>query len=209
MTAERFLSQPSDLLHRPIAKHGFTVDVAGVHRAEVATVVRQTAVVPEDEVRIRWHHYFGQGALVFVSERNVMFDEHSAVQNHVAIHDANMVSRYADHALDETLRRVPRIAKYHNVAVLDRFNTINKFIDEDAFLVVQRRHHADALDLYWLVKKYDDERRNANRNDQITPPEGHPCLCPAGTFDRFKIWGRGAWRFQHGSPILLNWMQSR
>ena len=127
----------------------------------------------------------------------------------MAIYDANVVSRYADHALDETLSRVPRIAKYHNVAVLDRFNSINKFIDEDAFLVIQRRHHADALDLYRLVKKYDDERRNANRNNQITPPEGHPCLCPAGAFDRFKIWGRGAWRFQHRSPILLNWMQSR
>src|SRR5437762_391074 len=113
LTAERFLSQPSHLLNGPIAKHSFAIDIPSVHRTEVATVVRQTAVVPEHEVRIRWYHYFGKGALVFVSERNVIFHEHPSVQNHVAIHDANVVSGYADHALDETLCRIPRIAEYY------------------------------------------------------------------------------------------------
>ena len=79
----------------------------------------------------------------------------------MSVHDANVISRQANHALNETLRRITRITEYHDISALDRLNAINELVDEDAFLIIQRRHHADALDLDRLIKEHNDKCGNA------------------------------------------------
>src|SRR5579872_6554229 len=81
-----------------------------------------------------------------------------------------MVSGNSDYTLYKTLRGVPRIAEYYDVAMLDGLNAIDEFIDENALLIVQGRHHAGALNLHWLVQEDDDERRNRERDDQVAHP---------------------------------------
>ena len=68
--------------------------------------------------------------------------------------------------LMKALRRVARIAEHHDVAALDRLQPVDELVDENAFLVVERRHHAGAFDLYRLVQEDDDEGRDGKRDDQ-------------------------------------------
>src|ERR1019366_2733096 len=101
--ASTTLPQPSQLLHRPISKNGFAVDVAFVHGTEVAAVVRHGAMVAEDEEAVRWNHNFAIGAGVGVIAGNVVFVEGLAVHEDLAVLDADAVAGNADHAFDVAL----------------------------------------------------------------------------------------------------------
>ena len=65
-----------------------------------------------------------------------------------------------------------------NVPALNRFQPVDKFVNEDAFLIFERRHHADAFDFYRLVEKDDDEGRNRKRDDQVAQPYAEPDAAP-------------------------------
>ena len=52
----------------------------------------------------------------------------------------------------------------------DRLQPVNELVDEDPFLIFQRRHHAGAFDLHRLIEEDDDEGGDCKRNHQITQP---------------------------------------
>ncbi len=106
------------------------------------------------------HNKFRVGARVGILGRHVGFVEGVVVHVDLPGIDANPVASHPDYAFDVALRRIARIAKDHNVAALNRFQTIDKLVDEDAFLVFERRHHAGAFDLHRLVEEDDDEGRD-------------------------------------------------
>src|SRR5258708_39560948 len=93
-----------------------------------------------------------------------------------------MVARESNDTLDETLRRVARIAKYHNVATLNRLQPINKLVDKNTFLIVKRRHHARALDSYWLIQENDEECGDSQGDHQVSHPHGKNATRASGGF---------------------------
>src|SRR5213593_3752310 len=73
------LSQPSQLLHRPISEYGFAIDEAFVDGTEVAAVVGHGAMVAEDEEGVRGNGDFWIGAGVGVIRGDVVFFDWVAV----------------------------------------------------------------------------------------------------------------------------------
>ncbi len=81
------------------------------------------------------------------------------------------IARHADHALDVALRGIARIAEHHDIAALDRFQPIHKLVDEDSFLVFERRHHAGAFHFHRLIQENDDEGGDRQRDNKVTEPD--------------------------------------
>src|SRR5580765_7313701 len=92
-------------------------------------------------------------ALVCVVSRYVILFDRAVVQKNLAVINADAVPCNTDDALDVTFRRITRIAKHHNVAALNRSKPVDKLVDEDAFLIIQRGHHAGAFYLYRLIQE--------------------------------------------------------
>src|SRR6266851_7486278 len=173
LTRQRALPQASQLLHRPISEDGFAVDVAIVHGAEVAAVVRHRAMVAEDEEAVRRNHNFTIRARVGVIAGDVVFVERLAVHVDLAILDANPVAGNSDDALDVALRSVAWIAEDDEVAALDGLPAIDKLVDEDPLLVFEAGHHAGAFNLHRLVEKDNNEGGDGERDQQIARPDRH------------------------------------
>src|SRR5579863_4406319 len=117
-----------------------------------------------------WDHYFLVGPQISVFVGNIIFFQRVVVDKNLSGNNPHTVTAHPDHALNKALRRVTWIAKYDNVATFDRLPAVNEFIDENAFLVVERRHHAGALNFYRLVKEDDDEAGNRQGYDQVPEP---------------------------------------
>src|SRR5580765_231704 len=129
-------------------------------------------MVPQHEIAVRWDDRLRVGTLVCVDGRYVVFFKLLAVHVHLAGINSDDIARHSYHPLDIAGRRIPRVAKYYDISALDRFPAVDELIDEDAFLVVERRHHAGAFDLHRLVQEDDDERRNGEGNYQVAQPDG-------------------------------------
>src|ERR1700677_1203630 len=145
------------LIHRPVAKHGFTINIALVYRTEIAAVVRHGPVIPQNEVAIRRNHRLWIRPRIGVGRRNVVFVQCFAVHIHLSAVDTDAISGYSDYAFYVALGRIARIAENDDISTGNRLQPIDEFVDEDALLVFKRRHHAGAFDFYRLVDEYDDE----------------------------------------------------
>src|SRR5690348_6490624 len=126
--------QRTNLVHRPVSEDGFAINVAGGHSTEIAAVVGEAAVISQHKIRISWNHRVRERPLVLVGSGDVILHEELAVHVNAAIHDAHVVACNTDYALDETLRRVARVAKDHNVPALDGLDPVYELVDEDALL---------------------------------------------------------------------------
>src|SRR5438477_43078 len=73
--------------------------------------------------------------------------------------------------LDVALGGIARVAENDDVAALDGLPAVDELVDEDAFLVVERGHHARAFHLHRLVEEDDDESRDRERDNQVTQPD--------------------------------------
>ena len=118
-------------------------------------------MVAEHEIGVRRNHNFGIRPPILISAGHIIFNQHLAIQKHASIDNAYVISGDPDHAFNETLLGIARIAKNHDVPALNGLDTIDEFVDEDAFLVVERRHHAGAFDFDRLIEENDDEGGDA------------------------------------------------
>src|SRR5260370_26153761 len=117
-------------------------------------------MVAQHEVGVARNNQLRIGTSVGIVARHVIFVESFSVDIHLPVLNADPVSRNANNALDVAFRGVARVAEYNNVAALDRLPAIDKLVDEDALLVFEAGHHADAFNLHWLVEKDNDESGN-------------------------------------------------
>ena len=78
----------------------------------------------------------------------------------------------ADHALDVRFRGVERKPEDHHVAALDaaEAEVVGELVDEDAFLIGQRRHHAGAFHFDRLVDEDNQDDRDQDREGQVAHP---------------------------------------
>src|SRR5437879_9757174 len=131
------LPHSTQLIHGPVAEHGFAVDKALVHGAEVAAVVGHGPVIAEHKIRIRRHHHIRQGPRIGVLGRDVSLVKRLAVHIDLSGVDADAIAGHPDHALDIALRGIVGVLEYHDVAAFDRLQAVDELIDEDALLVDQ------------------------------------------------------------------------
>src|SRR6266436_3046620 len=125
----------------------------------------EIAVARNDELRI--------GMSVGIVARHIVFVESFSVDIDLPVLNADSVPCNSNNALDVAFRGIARVAEYNNVAALDRLPAIDELVDEDALLVFEAGHHADAFDLHRLVEKYNDERGDGERDQQIARPDRH------------------------------------
>ena len=90
----------------------------------------------------------------------IVFIQRISVDDHLSGTYLDRFARQSDHAFDETLVRVVRIPKNHDVSAFDMAPTVtldlvvNELIDEQSLAVVQFGEHRSALNDHRLDKKY-------------------------------------------------------
>src|SRR5258708_9351711 len=109
----------------------------------------EVGVARNDELRI--------GTSVGIVARHIVFVESFSVDIDLPVHNADSVPRNSNNALDIAFRGVARIAEHDNVAALDWLPAIDELVDEDALLIFEAGHHADAFYLHRLVEKGNDK----------------------------------------------------
>ena len=87
-----------------------------VHRAEVAAVVGEIAMIAQHEIAMRRHHGLRIRAHVFIDVRHVRLAHAMPVHEHHAVFDLHAVSGDGHHALDVALGGIARIAKDDYIA---------------------------------------------------------------------------------------------
>src|SRR6266478_4544561 len=110
---------------------------------------------------------------VGIVARHIVLVESFSVDIDLPVLNADSISGNSNNALDVAFRGVARVAEYNNVAALDRLPAIDELVDEDALLVFEAGHHADAFDLHRLVEKDSDEGGDGERNQEIARPDRH------------------------------------
>src|SRR5713101_1492862 len=160
----------TEMVHRPIGKHGAPVDKPAGHRAEHAGIVGTDAVIAHDKIVVGRHTLGAEVAQVLILRRNIGLGERCAIDVDNSLANLHDFAGQADHALNERFAAVQRIPEDHYIAALDGLEAIDKFIDEDALLVGEQRRHAGTFDFYRLVEKNDDDQREADGDEQVARP---------------------------------------
>src|SRR5882724_11329590 len=127
-------------------------------------------MVAHDEIAVLRHAHRTKITEVFVLRRNVRLGNHFIVDVNRTAADFHRFAGQTDDALDEGLGAVQRIPENDDVAALDGLKAVNKFVDEDAFLVGEQRGHAGAFDFYRLIEEDYDDQRQADGDEQIARP---------------------------------------
>src|SRR5215831_19269914 len=115
-------------------------------------------------------------AQILVLRRNIRFSERLAIHINDAAANLNHLIRQRDDTLDERLAPVQRIPKDHDVAPLNRLESVDKLIDEDTLLVRKQRRHAGAFDFDRLIKKHNDDKRQTDGNEKVARPDTNLAL---------------------------------
>jgi len=68
---------------------------------------------------------------------------------------------------------IERIPEHDDVSALNRLEAVDKFVDENAFLVGEQRGHAGAFDFYRLVQEDDDYQRETDGDQQVARPDAN------------------------------------
>src|SRR5271166_702553 len=185
------LAERADPGDWPIPEDGFAIDEIFIHRAEVATVIGEVAMIAEHEITMRRHHGLGIGAHILVLLGQVWFVQAAFVDEEHAILDPDPIAGDGDHALDVALRGIARIAEYDDIAARNRLQLVNELVDEDPLLVLERGHHAGPFDLDRLIQEDDEERRNRQRDEHVAQParkQGMRTLRPHLESGRIVVW---------------------
>src|SRR5258708_30957160 len=75
------------------------------------------------------------------------------------------------------IRRPPRstLFPYTTLFRSNRLEAVDKFVDENAFLVGEQRGHASAFDFYRLVQEDDDYQRSEEHTSELQSPDQLVC----------------------------------
>src|SRR3984957_10738861 len=157
----RGAGQRTKVIHRPIRKNRFAVNIAPPDGSKYARVVGAVAVIAHHKVLILRNRYRAVARSVEIARRDINFRPRLAVHVETSAAQLDRFARKPNHALDKRLRAVERIPENNYVATPDRLEAIHEFVDEDPLLIAQEGSHAGAFDLHRLVEKNDDHKREA------------------------------------------------
>src|ERR1700689_178080 len=91
------LPHPAQLVHRPISKHGLAVDIALIHRPEIAAVIGHRAMITEHEIALRGHYGLGIGPRVGVGGGQIIPIQSLPFHEDLPAVNADAISRHSNH----------------------------------------------------------------------------------------------------------------
>src|SRR5437762_5192931 len=127
------------MIHGPVRKDGAAVNEPAGNRTENARIVGADAMIPHDEVIVLGHAQRPEIAQVLVLRRNIWLRHNLPVDVHGALSNFNSLSRQSDNAFDERFRMIQRIPEHHHITALNGLESVDKLVNENAFLVGEDR----------------------------------------------------------------------
>ena len=158
------------MIDRPVRKNRSAVNKLAGHSAKNARVIRTDAVVAHDEVTIFRNADGTVIARVFVLRRHVRLVDGAPVDINDALANLDIFAGQTNDAFNKRLRMVQRIPEDDNIAALNGFEPINKFVDEDAFLIREQGRHAGTFNFYRLIEEDYNDEGQTNGNEKIASP---------------------------------------
>src|SRR5690348_12005466 len=192
------------MVRGPVREDGLAVNIFASHRPKHSRIVGAVAMVAHYEILIEAKAPGRVTRSIEIAGRHVRLVELVAVQIKMAVANFHGVARHADHALDERFRPIERIPENDHVAALNRFEVIDKLVDENPLLIAEQRSHAGAFYFYRLIEKNDDEKGQAERRGKIARPAAKIAL----RLDRLRGFHRCRRRkircFRHLVPYFIS-----
>src|SRR5260370_36495037 len=138
------LLQNAHLIQRPANKNRFPVNIAAGDHAPGPAVVGRTAVIAEDEIFVGRNGSGNHRTLVAILRWNIVLNQRLTIHDHVAMVYFYAIAWNGDDALDIRLARIAWKPENHCVAAIhiSEVEPVSELVDENAFLVVERGHHA-------------------------------------------------------------------
>ena len=170
------LPDGSQAVQRPVGEDGFAINEAPGDRAPGPAVVRRAPVVAQDKVfALRHGHPIHRNAVaVFVGD--VGLRELFIVDENPSAADLDVVTGNANDSLDEGFGGVAGEPENHCIATvyLGNAEAIGEFVDENALLIDERRHHAGPFDPDGLVEEQDHDQSDQHAEGEVAEPEQSP-----------------------------------
>src|SRR5580704_7986793 len=123
------------MVHRPIGKNSFAVNVAPADGSKNARVVGTVAVIAHHKIFIFRNRYWAVARSVEIARWDINFRPRLAVNVETSASQLDRFARKPDHSLDKRLRAVERIPENNHVPTPDRLEAIHEFVDEDSLLI--------------------------------------------------------------------------
>jgi hypothetical protein len=165
----------------------FSIDVFPRHETPGAAVIGGDAMISQDEVVVGRDNLKWIGAVVTVFERDVVLFELFAVDQNVTVSNFDCVARQPDDSfyIGDGIGWIVRIPEHNRVATFDvpQSEFVAELVDEEAFLIEQRWHHAGAFHFDGTVEKKDDKDGDEDREHEVTKP--------GNDRDQCRTWHRG------------------
>ena len=158
------------LVHGPVDEGSLAVDEGAGNGAEIAAVAGDAAVVTHDPEVALGNDNVGQGAVVAVTEGDVGFVEGEAIDQDLAMINAEVVAGKGYDALDVALGVVAGVEEDDDVAAMDGLEAVGEFVDEEAVLIFEAREHAGAFNADRLIEKQDDEEGDGDGDEHVAGP---------------------------------------
>jgi hypothetical protein len=160
----------TEVIHGPIGKNGAAINELAGNRPKNSGIVGTDAMVAHDEITVLGNFHRAEVGDVAILRRDVRLGDQLPVHIEQAAADIHGFAGQADDSLDELFGAVQRIPEDNHVAAVNVLEAVDKFVDEDAFLVGKQRRHAGAFHLYGLIEEHDDDQRQADGDEQVTGP---------------------------------------
>src|ERR1700687_556418 len=102
-------------------------------------------MVAHYKITIVGYAYRTEITQIFILRRHIRFRDRSAIHVQNSLPYFDHFSRQRNYSLDKTLRAVQRVPEHHDIPAMYGLEPVNKFVDENSFLVGKQRRHARAL----------------------------------------------------------------
>src|ERR1700684_2756109 len=191
------------MIHGPISKYSFAVNVRPANRSKDSRIVRTIAMVAHHKIIFSRNRNRAITRTIQITWRNINFLLLFAVHIQAPTAQLDRFPRQTNYSLDKRLRLIKGIPEHDHVAPLNRLEPVHKFVDKNALLIAQQRRHAGAFHFHRLVEENYDYQRKAQRHSQIARPAAQ--LSPQLRNTRVVGWScrarvRG---IKHSSPNYL------
>src|SRR5579859_3284356 len=127
-------------------------------------------MVAEHKIVIRFDDRDRIALMVHIRRWDIRFLERLAIHVDAAIANAHRFSRQPHHSFNIRFCWIQWIPEHHDVSALYGLKAIQKFINEDSFMIGKTRHHACAFHLHGLIKEDDHDEGKEKGKNQVSKP---------------------------------------
>ncbi len=148
------MADKSPIARRPIAQHGLANDVLHGQAAPGVRITRVIAVVSQNK-DVTWLDDRGWMRVVRPL-KDIRLIEHMPINQHLAAHNLQMITRQTNHAFDQVPLRIVGVMKDDDGPALHLAQATGHLIDQQELLLVEVGLHAAPFDAKVLHERSND-----------------------------------------------------